>query len=72
MEKQYVQHFVEDGCERTWKANYAPIRMEVDREYAERLQVAGYWERWRLRLQMHREIRRRLERVAPLWGLYFS
>jgi hypothetical protein len=65
-------HIVADGWHRARSANASAIRAEVEREYAERLQSAGCFRRCLLRWEMRREIERRLERVAPPWGLYFS
>jgi hypothetical protein len=48
------------------------IRAEVEREYAERLKSAGWLRRWRLQREMKREIKKRLDRIAPPSGLYFS
>jgi hypothetical protein len=65
-------HFVANGLDRARSANLSAIQAEVEPEYAERLQTAGFFQRWLLRCEMRREIKRRLERVAPPWGLYFS
>jgi hypothetical protein len=72
MKTEHGDHFVHDGCYRARTARVSAIRAEVEREYAEQLQSAGFWERWRLRREMKQEIERRLERVAPPWGLYFT
>jgi hypothetical protein len=70
MARRDSNHFVEDGYERACDAAIDKIRAAVAAEFAERLQTADWWERWRLRYAMRREIKRRLERVAPPWGLY--
>jgi hypothetical protein len=72
MNRMHDDHFVADGCHRARSANVSAIRAEVEREYAERLQSAGFFRRWLLCREMRREIERRLDRVAPPWGLYFS
>jgi hypothetical protein len=72
MARKDSNHFVEDGCERARAASIDTIRAEVQREFAERLASAGWWERVRLRYAMRREIKKRLDRVAPPWGLYSS
>ena len=64
--------FVEDGYERACAASIDKIRADVKQEYAERLAMAGWWERLRLHYEMRREVERRLDRVAPPWGLYIS
>ncbi|MEX0613586.1 MAG: hypothetical protein WD738_20615 [Pirellulales bacterium] len=48
------------------------IRAEVEREYAERLNTAGWFERWRLRREMRREVAKRRDHVAPPSGLYIA
>ena len=70
MESCRNEHFVEDGQERGEEATAPQIRAAVDAEYADRLASANWYRRLVLRLEMRREIRRRLERVAPPWGLY--
>jgi hypothetical protein len=72
MAKKARNYFVDDGCERARAASLDTIRAEVEREFSERLASAGWWERVRLSYEMRREIERRLDRVAPPWGLYFS
>jgi hypothetical protein len=71
MRSKLSGRFVEDGYERARIAAIDSIRAEVEREYAERLSGASWLKRWCLRLEMRREIERRLDRVAPPWGLYF-
>jgi hypothetical protein len=72
MTTEHDDHFVADGYSRARSGNYDTIRAEVQREYAERRQSAGLLRRWFLYFEMHREIERRLDRVAPPWGLYFT
>ena len=72
MAQRNSSDFVADGYERACGATIEKIRAAVAAEFAERLQTAGWWERCRLRYEMRREIKRRLERVAPPWGLYLS
>ena len=72
MAGKYNRHFVADGCERAQAAALDEIRATVEREYAERLQSAGWFKRMLLYREMRREIKRRLDRTAPPWGLYNS
>jgi hypothetical protein len=65
-------HFVAGGYERACAAALPQIRAELEREYRERLAAAGWLQRWRLRREMNRQIRKRLDRIAPRWGLYSS
>lgn len=55
---------------------YARRRREmiarVHREYQPRLRVAGPLERLRLKLRRWRELRRRLDSLAPVRGCYFT
>ena len=64
-------NFVYDGYERALDANEPAIRAAVEQEYAERLESAGWIERWQLHREMDHEIEERLKHVAPPWGLYF-
>ena len=64
------ENFVADGYQRAYRASYAVIHAELEELYAERLKVAGLWERLRLRQEMKREISGRLERIAPRDALY--
>ena len=66
------EHFVADGYERAAEASFPRTQAEVEAEYAERLAGASWHRRFWLRLEMRREIRGRLERVAPPWGLYIT
>jgi hypothetical protein len=72
MKHIHDDHLVADGLDRARSANLGAIQAEVERAYAERLQSAGFFRGWLLRCEMRREIQRRLDRVAPPWGLYFS
>lgn len=64
--------FVPDGYERARAAAVGSIRRQVEAEYAERLRYAGWLRRLLLRLEINREIERRLDRIAPPDALYFS
>jgi N-acetylglucosamine-6-sulfatase len=71
MKKNCKDHFLRDGCERGRAAALAEVRSEVQREYVDRLEQAGPFQRWLLRWEMRREIRKRINRIAPRDGLYF-
>jgi len=61
---------VEDGC---WRARLAlgpVIRTEVEAEFAERLLSADDARKRRLRSEIERIIRQRLDKRAPRWALY--
>jgi hypothetical protein len=59
-------HFVEDGAERAAAAVIARIRDEVELEYAERLNSASWFERWRLYREIRNEVSRRLAKCKRL------
>lgn len=61
----YVDPFVIDGCDRARAAIEPRIRRQVIAQFAEQLRVAGFWTRLRLRLEIEREVDRRLECRAP-------
>ncbi len=61
---------VADGYERAWSANIGAVRAEVEKEFAERMARAGFRERRKLRREIEEEVRRRMERKAPPWGLH--
>ncbi len=63
-------HIVHDGYERAWKANIDRVRAEVEEAHAAELARAGFWRRMAIRRWMRAEVRRRMEGVAPPWGLY--
>ena len=63
--------FVADGYERARDANERLVRAEVEQEFAERLRNADWVDRWRMKREIERVIEKRLEHVAPPWGLYF-
>jgi hypothetical protein len=62
--------FVADGRRRVVAGELPRIRREVEARYAPRLAEAGFLQRLRLRITIHREIQRELERIAPKDGLY--
>jgi hypothetical protein len=59
-----------NGHLRAYRAWKPIVRAEVQAEYAERLERAGFWERLRLRLEMKFEIDRRIQEKAPSDALY--
>ncbi len=61
---------VENGRERARSATRHAIAKEVEAEYETELRKAGPWRRLVLRWEMHREIARRLQRIAPDDALY--
>ncbi|MDX1966814.1 MAG: hypothetical protein SFV23_06565 [Planctomycetaceae bacterium] len=61
---------VEDGCWRARQALSPVIRQEVEAEFAERLLSADEAEKRRLRSEIERVIRQRLDKKAPRWALY--
>jgi hypothetical protein len=63
---------VAGGCQSAWRASIDRIREEVRREYAGRLESAGWVRRCILRVAMRREVSRRMEKVAPRGGLYLQ
>jgi hypothetical protein len=62
--------FVVDGCCRAQAAAELKVRTEVEAEFAERLAAADFWTRVRLWREITREVRRRLNRIAPPDALY--
>ena len=61
---------VADGRARAHDANIDRIRAEVAAKYADELEKASFWELMFLRRRIKREVRKRLEEVAPGKGLY--
>ena len=70
MSDQDHQYFVEDGHDRARTAIEAKIRAEVQREYANQVNKASFWERQRRRREMDREVERRIDLVAPPDAVY--
>lgn len=62
--------FLADGASRIRKANRARIEAEVRLAHADQLDRARWWRRLSLRWHMRREIRRRLDEIAPPSALY--
>jgi len=62
--------FVEDGHERASAALESVVCAEVQAEYASRLQDASAAKRMMLRIEIRREIRRRIDAQAPSDALY--
>ncbi len=62
--------FVVDGCWRAQSAMEGQIREEVLAEYRQRLDEAGFWQWVLLHWQIGREVRLRLDRLAPPDALY--
>jgi hypothetical protein len=61
---------VADGYVRAQAACEPAIREAVEREFEPLLLRATFWSGWLLRLAREREIRRRLNGLAPPNGLY--
>jgi hypothetical protein len=70
MKRQETHEFIAEGRFIELAANRKHIEREVRGAYAERLAKAGFFRRILIRLAMSREVRRRLEKVAPTDGLY--
>jgi len=68
--REPVQEIVAGGRERILAQVEDRIRAEVRSEYLGRLSKAGFWKRIRLRYEMWREIRQRIDEKAPPGGLY--
>jgi hypothetical protein len=64
--------FVHDGYDLARSANIDIIRIEVETEYRERLEAAGWFKRLLLRREMKLEVEARLERKAPRDGMYLA
>ncbi len=62
--------FVSGGQGRAWRALFANVTSEVEMAYRKEMQEATPWRRVFLRLKVRREIRRRLEDLAPWDALY--
>jgi hypothetical protein len=65
-----ITKIVAGGRKRAYEGSVARVRAEVEAKYAEELKTAGVWRRMRIRRNMQREMRERMERVAPRSGLY--
>lgn len=63
-------HFVEDGQQRARVALLPIVRAEVEAEFADHVQEASAAGRLRLKIQIRREIERRVQSRAPADGLY--
>lgn len=61
---------VADGQRRVHKALLAKVKSEVEAKYGKEVREAALWRRWLLQLKVQREIRRRLEEIAPEDALY--
>jgi hypothetical protein len=78
MPTQLHVHFVHDGCKRAYDGLVAHIRAEVELEYAERLEAAGWFQRRRIYRKIQREVSRRvasnkrLDDIASPYNLYIS
>lgn len=67
--------FVQDGHKRLMDALAAKgvrdqVRTEVESEFAPALQQAPVWQRWQLRREIERELKRRIKKLAPPDALY--
>jgi hypothetical protein len=65
-----ANRIVADGYWRARTALEPKIRDEVAAEYADRLEQATTWLRWRITREMEREITRRVHSQAPPDALY--
>jgi hypothetical protein len=65
-----TNHFVEDGYERAYDPIEPIVRAAVLDDYAERLRHASFVGRLFLRLEINREIERRIHAQAPPDALY--
>ncbi len=63
-------HFVNDGYSRAYQAVGEQVSAEVKQQFAERLQQASFFERFRIRHEMAQEIERRIHATAPPDALY--
>lgn len=61
---------VADGYSRARTAATPIIRAEVEAEFAARLKTATLAERFKLKVEMKREMARRLDKAAPRGALY--
>ena len=61
---------VADGRWRAHKALLAKVKSEVEAKYRKEMREAALWRRWLVQLKVRREIRRRLEEIAPEGALY--
>jgi hypothetical protein len=72
-----TNNIVSDGRERLLddpeiKTAISKIEKKVREEYAQLLSEAGWLGKKLLRMKMNREIRERIERIAPRDALYFA
>jgi hypothetical protein len=58
-------HFVEDGRSRLVDGIHARVRGEVEAEFSERIAKANWLKRLVLRLQMRKEVKRRIAEQMP-------
>jgi hypothetical protein len=68
--RRFRDRFVVDGFLRAQAAAEPEIRFQVIGEYSEQLEAAGFWGRFWLRRTIDREVRIRLNQVAPPGALY--
>lgn len=61
---------VEDGEEIAYAAAIDRVTAEVRNEFAGQLAGATFWQRIVVKFKIRREIRRRMDKIAPPWGLY--
>ncbi len=67
---RFIPGLLVDGRERVVRENYERIACEVRAWYADELSRAGWLRRPLLHFKIRREIRRRLDQIAPRDGLY--
>ena len=61
-----THHFLRDGQERA----YEGLLSQLLEKYADQLEQASLWQRWKLRRRIEREARAELEKIAPNDALY--
>ena len=71
MAEKFKQYIVTNGGRRAYWASIYRVRADVRKEFSEALAQAGFLRRIFLRVQMNREIKRRMREIAPPWALYF-
>jgi hypothetical protein len=65
--KKHLFGFVVDGQSRMREA----IKTEVEREYEARLAATeGYWEKAAIKVEMNREVERRMNEIASPYSLW--
>ena len=68
--RRFRSRFVQDGRSCAQSAAEPEIRAQVVAEYSEQFEAAGPWGRLWLRRTIEREVRLRLDKLAPPDALY--